>query len=76
MPNDLPSIERWIGERINDDTLDGYVRVEEVYDDDDFIERPASDDDLKPNATDENGAAVEVVEVVVRVLRKRHSDRS
>lgn len=68
---ELPDVERWIGDRMNDETLPDHMRIEEVLDDDEYIERPMSDDDIDFNAVDDDGEEVEVVEVVVRVLRKR-----
>lgn len=69
----LPDIETWLAERIKEETLSGRIRFEEIPDDDPQWERGTADD-FQPDAADNNGQEVEIMEVVVRVFRRQQAE--
>ncbi|MBP9669035.1 MAG: hypothetical protein KBE09_01975 [Candidatus Pacebacteria bacterium] len=73
-PDDaLPDVHTWIGNRFNDDTIDDVIRIEEVPVDDPHFEM-GPDDTFTPNAVDDTGEEIEIMEIVIRVFRRKKEE--
>lgn len=69
----LPDVHIWIGNRFNDETIDDVIRVEEVPADDPNFTME-SNDEFTPNAVDDHGEEIEIMEIVIRVFRRRQEE--
>ncbi len=70
----LPDIQIWIGDRFNDDTLTTVTRIEEIPDEGDPHWERGPDDEFTPNAVDDHGEEIEIMEIVIRVFRRRQEE--
>ncbi len=70
----LPDVHIWIGNRFNDETIDDVIRVEEIPDEGDPHWERGSDEEFTPNAVDDSGEEIEIMEIVIRVFRRRKDE--